>query len=194
MPKYSAQEIVFELGGRQNQYFHLKCLDARLRGRWSKSNEIGTPSQRVNIGALPEIPGIRVRIDAKQRKLIAEDPLGYPENENLLRTCNNILTASVFEGKEGRPWPPMVKEGLTNTELKTALWELACLTWDGKAKAVHGDLLSREEILAMDGQLILRRGDTNTLRPDGTPLPPYATDEEIERLGGKPQKKPAHAG
>lgn len=195
MPNYKNGEIVFEFGGSQNQQFFLRCFDATVRGRWSKANEVGTPNERVNVGALPEIPGIRVRLDGKARRMSTEDPLGFPENANVLRTCNAVLqNTKIFNGKEGVPWEPMVKDGLTATEIKTYLWELANYAWDGKAKVVHGELPSREEILAMDGQLVLRKGITQSLQQNGEPYPPYATDEELERLGAKPKKQPAHAG
>ena len=188
MAKYwKPGEIVVEIAMRNNGYHMLSSFgsEAKFRGRWSNRNlkEI-TSGQAPDMTRLPDLPGICIALDVKGRLLRAVDPLGFPENAETLKYAVGILKASNF-GEMG-PWPTSVKQALTDTEIKSALWEMFQMVENGSAMVVSGDMPSREHILKeMPGELQIRWTQQFNVIKNAFDSP-YATPEEIDKLMAGP--------
>ena len=211
MAKFQAGEIAVELAkevkesygddgmpepaGPRNSYFFLRTFGTKYRGRWRSSDAAGASSDHGYM-AMPAIPGIHIIVNQKKRTIRAVDPLAWPEHEKTLAQANKIRKNSP-EGVEGRAWDESRIENATDTEMKTCLFELREFV-DNRSAVCHTDNLpSREEIMAMEGN-ILRRVNAPVSRSDGTLPPAYATEEELARMG-QPQENrvkivPAKAG
>lgn len=83
--------------------------------------------------------------------------------------------------------PEIRRERITETELKTVLWRMWEAVDTGHAELVQGEFPKRDVILAMPGNLLLREGGFercyDPLYSLDKPLPPYAVEYELERLG-----------
>lgn len=176
--KFSNTEIVIEMAGEKNQNFLFGSFEATLRGRWNPML-IRDTSTGTDYGSLPIIPGIYVAIDLKKRTLRAIDPLGFPENADALAAVDRVVGG--HQGGRRGPADTMTRNNMTETELKTGLWEMHQWVESNKAVVVNGTMPEPKEILALPGELLIRRhfvGENET---------PYATPEEITRLeGGRP--------
>lgn len=181
---FTASEIVVEVNTPLNNNLLFKPLSAILRGRWDNSRARGEWDYDAGYRNMPIVPGIYVAVDPKARTLRATDPLGFEENAGLLEQVKNA--ARKHQGEVG-PAAEMKRERLTDTEVKTALWEVYQHVEQRHVTLVRGEMLRREEILAMPGQLLLRmNGVQPCYDPEYStekPLPPWATDQELERLG-----------
>src|SRR5947209_5555571 len=75
--------VVVELGDDRNRTVMWEPEQRACRGRWSRSNLL--PDEMIEqVMRMPDIPGIRVRVDGRRRRLELFDPLGAPENAALL--------------------------------------------------------------------------------------------------------------
>jgi len=183
--KISPGEIVIEIATKQNSNVLFHPLGSvTLRGRWDPSNVRLDWDDDSPYRGLPLVPGIYVCLDVKGRTLRGVDPLGLEQNEGLLETVKACAKAD--QGEVG----PMLEtrlERLNETEIKTALYRMWEAVDSKHAVVVQGEFPKREVILAMPGQLLLRAGGFercyDPLYSLDKPLPPFATDAEMERLG-----------
>lgn len=201
MRDFGPNEIVVEVAVPRNcQYAFKAPLHMALRGRWERQNMAGVMNQDSPYQKLPTVPGMMVAVDIKARTIRAVDPLSFEENADLLAEVHRCCKAA-GEGDVG-PQPESKLAGLTESEVKTALWHLWEMLNPGtgrdgkpkepKARPVKGDLPRKADILAMPGQLLLREGTIETAydRVSEKPLPKYATEEEMARIRGEPVASP----
>ena len=172
--------------GPTNSNFLVKFFGAILRGRFAVS-DIPNASSSNGYANMPVIPGIYVVISPKRKKLLAIDPLGFPENGHILRQANAIREP--MEGKRFRAWDDMVIENATATEIKTALMELRGYLDDKSARVIDGDMPSVKEILAMNGEVKVRYNFLKTVDATGEKESPFATQEELERMGAPQEER-----
>jgi len=180
---WNPKELVIELAGNKNQRFLFEPLGAVLRGRWDRARVTDT-SSNTQMTNMPDIPGIHVALDLKSRCLRAMDPLAWPENQETLRRANVILKGATLA--QGRPWDTSVMRNLTETEVKSALWAMLGYVEGGKAIVRHGQFPTKDEVLAMPGQLKIRYGSLRIINPVTKETEsPYATAEELAKLRGE---------
>jgi hypothetical protein len=203
--RWSRDEIVIELAntrkrtikklgvpeeyGPVNTQFFCKLFKAVLRGKWSSVGLTGQTSA-LNLTSMPEIPGIHIAVDLKRKRIRALDPLAWAEHEETLARANAIR--SFITGYEGRPWDDMVISNATDTEIKTALWEMANWVKAKKANVIAGHLPPPEKVLELDGGLIVRTEDMRTGERDAegnAVLTPYATENELAKMGKPPEER-----
>jgi hypothetical protein len=173
-PEWKPGEIVVEFAGKKNQYFTMKSLAMRLRGRWVTSN-VRREAVRTNFTLHPDIPGIYVCLDIKSKTIRLIDPLEWDEYKDTLEDANRVR-GTYFN--KGRAWPTTVKEDLTAPEIKSILGEVLEREKGGDLVVHHGEIPGKQAVLERKGKLRVRYG---------TPLEGedyYATEEEMEKLKG----------
>jgi hypothetical protein len=192
---FTASEIVIEVNTPLNNNLLFKPLSMTLRGRWDNSRATGDWDYESTYRNMPVVPGIYVCLDLKAKTLRAVDPLSFEENAGLL---SQVKAAALKHQGEVGPATEVRRERLTDTEVKTALWEMHQHVEEKHATMVRGEMPRRDEVLGMPGQLLLRpKGGAANLPcydPEyhlSKPLPPWATEQELERLG---VPAPAKAG
>ena len=173
-PTWDAGEIVVEFVGPRNQHFTFKPLGMRLRGRWVTSN-VRREATRTNFTLHPDIPGVFVCLNIKKKVVRVLDPLTWDEYENTLKDANRVR-GSFFS--EGRGWEPVVKDRLTESEIKSILWDLVQRQEGGDLVVHHGEIPDRQSVLDRKGQLRLRYG----ILMDKESV--FATEEELDAFGG----------
>ena len=203
---FTASEIVIEvdpvskpsrIGSRRpptakNNYLLFKPLGIVLRGRWDNSRIQADYDYESPYRFMPIVPGMYICLDVKARTLRAVDPLSFDENAELLSQVQ--ASAHKDQGEVG-PSPESRLDRLGDTEIKTALWEMYQHLEEKHCRLVRGEMPRRDEILALPGQLILRRSEAGRTRdydPEfdlNKPMPPWATERELKRMGApEPQK------
>ena len=119
--KFGNSEIVIEMAGEKNQKFLSGSFEAVLRGRFNTMLMRET-SSNSGFSSLPVIPGIYMALDLKKRTLRAIDPLGFPENAEVLDVAGRIVKE--VDGNRYGPADTMTRNNMDDTECKTALWEM----------------------------------------------------------------------
>ena len=171
---FRSAELVAEFNGNLNQTFLFKPLMETLRGRWMVS--------RVRLGdtgalsGMPDIPGQMIAIDVKNKSYRVVDPLGFEENEQVLHKANSITEAKNIGRGKMRPRDEINKSNLSDSAVKSLLWQLLELFDGNKVTIVQGTVPTRKQVLEMPGKLQLRYATTNQKTPK------FAEDEEIRAL------------
>lgn len=187
MADFKSGEIVIEIAGDKNENVLFNPLSKILRGRWDPAKVKGplNPASDYKLITFP-IPGIMVAIDPKARTLRYADPLGFPENAAMLRTVQQASKDGPGAQGDVGPWEEIRLTLLSPSEIKTALWQMRGLVRASLAVLVKGDFPRLPDILAMEGQLLLR--DSTAREWDEAtdkPKPRQATDRELERIAAQ---------
>tara|TARA_R110000824_G_scaffold198286_1_gene382284 strand:- start:21 stop:437 length:417 start_codon:yes stop_codon:yes gene_type:complete len=112
---------------------------------------------------MPDVPGMYWTIDLVGKSSTVEDPLSFEENRDLLETARAVHRDTF--GNDVKPVNEIFKDKLTNSELKTALWEMAGWIENGSAQVVKGECPSREEIALMEGDRRINQFDNSQHAP-----------------------------
>lgn len=144
---------------------------SKLRARFNKGSMIGD-EHVASTDMLPDgIPGQRITINIRERRAVIFDPLELPEYRDMLATIT-AANRSTPMGKAATYYPRETYENLTNSEIKTWLYEIRKLLdqpthmtpgWgrDNRperrggplAILIDGKIPTRQEIEDMPGEL-----------------------------------------
>ena len=179
-------EIVIELAGEKCQNFIFRPLPTGepLRGRWDPAKVRGPLNLASDYKLITfPIPGTMVAIDPKARTLRGVDPLTFTENADMWRTIQAACKGGPGSQGDVKQWDGVSLTMLSPSEIKTALWHIREFVRAKKAVSVKGDIPKLADILAMEGQLLLRDPtardwDEQTEKPK----PRQATERELERI------------
>ena len=143
-------EIVIECHMGNNGSPVFNPLERSLRGHWSNT-KIPGQEMRPALRNMPDVPGINIAIDPELRTCRVFDPL--ETDKSTWERIDSIITANQqhFDGRM-KPWDEVKQENIDDDTLKTWLWWMARLVESKKARAVLGELPSKEDILAMPGE------------------------------------------
>jgi len=174
---WKAQELVLEIDA-ENAMVQFTPLAQRLRGSWS-ARYAPSQSRKARYHQMPDVPGQMIVLNAKERYLKIVDPLGFQTEEmsRLLDEINAIKES--WQGKSGAH-PTQVHKDLTDTQIKTFLWYMHQIHETGRGKLHNGRMPNARTILSMPGKLQTKF--YSSMQDDRK----YATDEEIESMGGPP--------
>ncbi len=186
MRDFRTGEIVIELAGDKCQNFLFRLLPSNepLRGRWDPAKVRGplNPASSYKLITFP-IPGIMIAIDPKARTLRGVDPLTFTENAEMWRLIQVACKEGPGSQGDVRQWEGQNLTMLSPSEIKTALWLMKEMVRTKKAVVVKGDFPKLTDILAMEGELLLR--DPSAREWDeqtDKPKPRQATERELERV------------
>lgn len=161
--KFPATPIVVEISCPKNRQVLFPFTMQKLRGRWSLAKLAGRSTSSA-LSHMPDIPGMRMKLDCKSRTLTVWDPLGDEENEDLRERVLGI-DKDVF-GTQRKPHPTVVKEKLDDNDLKTILAWIAA-AHDGKKLRNEGGgkIPSKEAVEAMPGRREINQFNSNPAAP-----------------------------
>ena len=133
----------------------------QLRGRWSRELMIGTISGKQALSKMPDVPGLYIEVNTEKKAARIYDPLAEPKNKKLLDTVTPLFKEIV--GEDGRPWEPIIRTSMTETELKT--WTYYCwrMVNDNNpcARLIDGELPETiEDVLELPGQTRIEHFNT----------------------------------
>lgn len=140
----------------------------RWRGRWSLGNmKNRLPDDNFN---MPDLPGMRVQVNGKNRKVHAYDPLSLTESRNLLKEARTV--AARF-GIGSEPEKPYIGESLNDDDLKQ--WCYWCRRWidNGQVVLLAGRIPEMAAILALPGQVVYNSFDLSGPSPVVGKVPAY---------------------
>lgn len=139
-----------------------RFLGFKLRGRWSLSNERGMTSSR-GIMNMPDIPGQYWTIDITNATSTVSDPLAFEENRDTLEAAR--ATHRDTFGTDVKPADEIHQPNLSESDIKTALWEIAGWIENGTAQVVSGSAPSRSDIESMTGDRQINQFDNSPRAP-----------------------------
>jgi hypothetical protein len=139
-----------------------RFLGFKLRGRWSLSNERGRTSSR-GIMSMPDIPGQHLTIDVLNGTSTVSDPLEFEENRDTYEQAR-AAHRNTF-GTDVKPVSETHQPNLSESALKTALWEIAGWIEVGHAEVVSGYAPTREEVALMAGHRRINQFDNSPNAP-----------------------------
>lgn len=127
-----------------------------LRGQMRRERLLPDEAASDEIKLMPDlIPGMRITLNGRTREGRIWDPLGLPENANLLARATAAQTRMVRqpEGYGGKVGPePEVIRKLGETKFKSWLYWMCRLVGDGFATVVSGRLPRPEQVRALPGK------------------------------------------
>jgi hypothetical protein len=136
-------EIVIEIAGNRNRQLLFGPTGQRLRGRWDSHSLAPGDTSQAGLMKMPQIPGMYVTLNARDRVGKVEDPLGFPENRVLAMEVSRIHKG-VFN-QDVTAVPPLVRDGLMPEDVATwAYWMMRAVN-DGQARLLSGRLPEGEE-------------------------------------------------
>jgi hypothetical protein len=150
---------VVEIANATNSPVWFHPVGRALRGRWARIN---VPARCVgdgDIALLPDLPGLRIKIDARQRCASIYDPMGESENKDALERFQRVMTQlGPIRVKEG-PEQPERFPNMDNTALKTWLFWIRRTVNAGMAEIVSGHLPDLAAIARLPGRTRVGYGE-----------------------------------
>lgn len=132
--------VVIEVATRKNDTVVFYPAQERLRGRWRNSN-LGFGSQPSEaLMRMPDIPGIHVFVEVRDRRVGFRDPLAYKENARVLEEASAAHKAMDSDGRPIVPVPDVVKDEVEDTEIATWLYWMMRLVQAEYAVLIKGSL------------------------------------------------------
>jgi hypothetical protein len=160
-PRSSFVPLLFEIeiGNDKNRAVLFQPTQERLRGAWKRSNlnsdELTEVTQR-----LPDIPGLRIMLDAKSGRAVIYDPLGMPENEAVLQQAA-ALAKEVF-GTNCGPVKERQYTEMKPDDIKTWAHWMRRLIQGSNARLTKGVAPSENEVKSMEGKAGAGRFDSSS--------------------------------
>lgn len=147
-PTLSA-EIEIEIADERNRNVMWGPTMQLLRGAWSRAN-LHSDEMVEELGKMPNIPGMRIRLSIERRVALIYDPLALPHNEEL----KDKIAAIIFERwrvKQG-PEKPTERKNLDADEIKTWLYGMRRRLDDNKCRMITGELPTLDVIETLPGR------------------------------------------
>jgi len=181
--------FVIEADGKRNNDILLQNIpNARLRSRIistrtvkdAKTGKVMVPKdQAVGLGALPEIPGMRISVNPAKLEAVITDPLH--DNEDLCDTIRQFMESSeafMSVGTEIRGVDTR-KEKLTEDSMKTLCRELIWLVDSEDARVHKGTMPTLEDVENLPGHFLLNPG---SVVPNSQPAYEKDLDDWRQRI------------
>lgn len=174
------QTFTVELGDSKNRNINIPILHDVFRGRFAMGNlrgrEIGYPMQ-----GLPDIPGVHLTIDARNRRVIVEDPLNDRKDiadqvAEVLRKRGKITAEGRIKGIQKRTIT------LDEHQMKTLVRFVVKTLLESdepKATLVSGRVPERSEIDSLPGRYLY---DPGTETPGNGPKFEDEAQEFFDRV------------
>ncbi len=144
-------QIVIEFADDHNCWHMWPPVSESFRGRWLNAN---IPSQQKDqdghIDAIGDIPGIRVGIDISRRRAIIFDALSLPEHADRLEKLTKVVKR--VRNEDCKPNKPIVRENMTDTEIKSWLYWGRRKLMVNQAIEISGQWPTLEEIERLPGK------------------------------------------
>ena len=139
-PSQTIGEVTIEIAGPINENVLFPPLQERMRGRWEKRKlPLGDTGE---IYKLPDIPGLYIRVDPRSKTLQMIDPLGLPENADLMkeiaRKYKEIAGLGSDLSGDKRPREGVRKVVKNDDEVATWLYWMWRLVSEGMAVKISG--------------------------------------------------------
>jgi hypothetical protein len=128
-----------------------------LRGRWDSHNLTPGDQSQAGLLKMPVLPGIQLRLDARNRRATITDPLADDENRSLLNEANAVHEA-VF-GSRFSPWDEVVYEDMSDDALATWMYWMMRAVNAGNARVLDGRIPQREQDIrrTLPGAVIVKK-------------------------------------
>lgn len=148
-PTISA-EIEVEFGDDRNRVFMWGPTMQKLRGFWSRRN-LHSDEMVEELGKMPDIPGMRIRLSVERKMAVVYDPLSLPANKEVCETVQRII----FDRWRERQGPEATTERkeMDADDVKTWLYGMRRRYDDGKCRVITGELPTMATIQAMPGRI-----------------------------------------
>lgn len=141
--------VVIEIANDKNRQYMWPMNMVVLRGRWTRAHLIGVTMAPV-MASMPDIPGMRVMVDASRSFARVFDPLAEPGNEEV-RVRAAKVHKEAFRVEAG-PENETRYDNLTADEVKSWLHCMRRAVDGGHAEVVHGSLPTAEQIASLPGR------------------------------------------
>lgn len=141
-------EIVVEVGDNHNRHIAFGPPRLTLRGWWKRENLLGYTMDQT-MAKMPNIPGQCIVINCRQRVLRITDPLADPDNRELLQDIRRIYKEAFKV--DGGPEKEYREEDVSDTRLKSWLWEVRKMLDNKQGRVLSGEVPSAEKIAALPG-------------------------------------------
>jgi hypothetical protein len=142
-------EIVIELSDERNRNVMFPPTREVLRGQLLKSR-FNSDEQNEITSRIPDLPGIRIRLDYEKKEAQIFDPLGEPNRQSELRAAEKAFIE--FLGTKQTAMESRTYAGMNNTEAKTWLFWIHRLVKNKNAKIVSGTIPSIQVIESLPGK------------------------------------------
>jgi hypothetical protein len=151
--------VEIEVATPQNGNLLWKPTARVLRGRFDKAN-IPYSQLPEHFAQWPVLPGLYIRIDARRRTAEIVDPMSLPEHAELLKRFNFLQKGQSAFRVESGPEEPQRFEGMTDTQLKTWLYNARRAVDASFAVVRSGNLPTLEEIARLPGKTAMAQFET----------------------------------
>ena len=168
-----------EIADECNRSVTFHPLQQKLRGRWDAQN-VSYKRAHQALTMLPTmIPGIQIVIDTNRKTRGYIDPLGKPENSEIIEKIKAARREQSGICPGHNPWPAVKFEKSTENELKTWLYWMRRLVDSEKAIIIgpSDSLPTMDEIESMPGDIHVGQFNTVSTNP---------MKKGAEREGGQP--------
>ena len=149
--------ITIEIADECNRSVMFHPIKQKLRGRWDRQR-VAYKRPHQALTRLPEvIPGIQISVDIHKKARGYRDPLSDPQHVPTLEAIK-LAKEEVSGITPGvGPWPAVVYEGSSDSDLKTWLYWMRRLVNSKSAVIISpaDSLPSLEEIDAMRGDVFI---------------------------------------
>ena len=158
--RYPSVMFVAEFGDAKNRNFLWNIDQRELRGRWKKSNLPRNSSFDERFAGMPDIPGMVLSLKSDQRRARFYDPLGRPENKNILELAKKVCLET-FGTKRG-PAADIAFDHMTDDDIKSfCYWARRFLDME-QLTVVNGTVPKMDEIRTFPGKVLFSGFDSDS--------------------------------
>ena len=172
-------EFVIELGDAKNGNHLLPINQRMLRGAWKHENtrnlDLDTDGQFAIMRQMRDIPGMCIHVSTSRRSARVFDPLGEPENKDLLENVATVVNKA-FAKKCG-PDKADHYQDLSADEIKTWLYWSRRFLDARQCTERQGSVPQMSEIMGMPGKII--RGSADESLTDDQRYRPMTHAESV---------------
>ena len=159
-----------EFGDDKNRSISINALTTRVRGRYSNANlhanadGVGGRDVGRAMAGMPDIPGIRLRIDVGEQYYELHDPLS--DNPKLMARIAHQITEARLQGVAGTEPVESIVNEMDVDQLKTLLLEIwRKVNQTNQAVVVEGTLPDIDEINELPGNELYDPWNQTTHKP-----------------------------
>lgn len=157
-----------EIGDSCNRSVHLSSIKVNLRGKFSVSNITSREGGGRQIGEallnMPDIPGMRVKVDLTNGAYTIYDPLN--NNPMLLDRINGIADkVPILRGPKVKPVETINAHEQDPDRFKTLVLQLIRLVNDGMGKVTDGLMPKEESLEALPGRELFDPNSNSHAKP-----------------------------
>lgn len=162
-------EFTVEFGDECNRTITINTLKFKVRGQWSLTSlfsrkGIGGRDVGSAMSAMPDTPGIRLKVSPRQRKALFYDPL--ERDPRLLERINAVRARAQSIGSANKTSVQESPYELDDDQMKTLCLEIVAKQKDGEIHAItKGRLPTETELEEMPGLQLNDPWSSNPHKP-----------------------------